>query len=104
MSADNWAQCPRCTKRGREALEARNTAVQASYGQVPVEEFDEARRQHAQAVAEFERRHPTFREDYEIYGAESGVVTAEYSGSCEACGLRLTFIHQHLIPEWESPA
>lgn len=102
MSASNWARCPRCTKAGREALAQRNAAVQASYGTVPVEEFDEARRQHAQAVAEFERRDSTFREDYEIFGAEDGVITVEYSGGCRECGLHLSFINKHVIPEWET--
>jgi hypothetical protein len=97
MSASNWARCPRCTAVGLKALDERNAAVQSSYGKVPVDQFDEARRQHAQAVAEFERRHNTFREDYEIYGAEEGTVTVEYSGKCTECGLSLNFTDKRAI-------
>ena len=101
MSADNWAQCPRCTATGLKALDERDEAVQASYGKVPVDEFDEARRQHAAAVREFDLRHNTFREDYEIYGAEGGVITVEYAGSCSECGLELSFTDQRPIPGLE---
>jgi hypothetical protein len=40
----------------------------------------------------------TFREDYEIYGAETGTVKVYYGGSCENCGLTLNFEHEHEIP------
>lgn len=97
MSADNWAHCPRCTRRGTERLEARETAVQALYGTVPVNEFDNARRELQAEKDKFARRDPTFREDYEIYGAETGVVTVSYSGSCRECGLQLEFCEDHQI-------
>jgi hypothetical protein len=102
VSADNWAQCPRCTAAGLKALEARNAAVHAGYGTVPVDEFDEARRQHAAAVAKFEQRQPTFREDYEIDGAEDGVITVRYRGGCRECGLGLSFTDERPIPGLEA--
>jgi hypothetical protein len=40
----------------------------------------------------------TFREDYQIYGADEGTVHVGYSGSCEKCGLRIDFDHEHEIP------
>jgi hypothetical protein len=40
----------------------------------------------------------TFREDYEIYGAEDGTVTVTYSGSCQSCGLSLSFRDDREIP------
>lgn len=98
MSASSWARCPRCAAAGLKALAERAAAVQASYGTVPVDEFDEARRQHAEAVTEFERRRNTFREDYEVYGAEDGVITVEYSGRCSECGLSLKFTDKRPIP------
>lgn len=30
---------------------------------------------------------PTFREDYEIYGAETGELIIHYRGRCTVCGL-----------------
>ena len=98
MSADNWAYCPRCTQRGQAKLDKQATAVQASYGKIPVDEFDEARRQHAAAVLKFGQRERTFREDYEIYGADTGIVMVGYSGSCTKCGLILNFTDTHPIP------
>lgn len=39
-----------------------------------------------------------FREEYGIYGAETGTVTVEYSGECQRCGLVLKFTDLHPIP------
>lgn len=103
MSADNWAHCPRCARRGCDKLDEREAAVQASYGRVPVEEFDEARRQHAGAVNVFKRRERTFREGYEISGAETGAVTVEYSGHCTKCKLSLSFNFTEPIPGLDCP-
>ena len=88
MSADNWAICPRCIKRARQRHDAEVATVVATYGKVPVEDFDAARAAIADVKPEDFR---TFREDYEFYGAESGEVVAAYSGHCEECGLGLDF-------------
>ncbi len=103
MSANNWAQCPRCTRRGEADLNEREAKVWGSYGKIPMGEFDAARNAAQTDRAEFANRDRTFREDYEIYGAETGEVTVAYSGSCQECGLSLTFQHDHVIPEWEKP-
>jgi len=102
MSADNWAQCPRCASAGLAKLQARGEALQASYGAVPLDEFDAARSALEADRSAFDRRSPTFREDYEIYGAETGVVTVGYSGSCQKCGLELDFTEEHPIPDWKT--
>lgn len=44
---------------------------------------------------EYER--PEFREDYEIYGAESGTVCISYSGRCNSCGLSVSWEDSHPI-------
>ena len=92
MSASNWAVCPRCVIRATRDHDQRLGAVMDTYGTVPVEDFDRARSQ-------IEEVHPqdyaTFREDYEIYGAATGVVTVSYGGSCSTCGLSLSFKHEH---------
>lgn len=98
MSADNWAQCPRCTERAAAELERLADAVNALYGTVPVEEFDAARFSLREQMARNTIQAPTFREDYGIFGAEGGVVTVEYRGSCTACGLTLSFEENHPIP------
>lgn len=101
MSADNWAHCPRCTAREEKRLARREAEVQALYGTVPVEEFDKARTDLAAERTKFAARPATFREDYEIHGAESGTVTVGYHGECMDCGLDLSFQDEHPIPEWD---
>lgn len=96
MSADNWATCPRCEKRRTNALRESAAKVAKAYGKVSVEEWDQMRKE--QADAEQVRPEPTFREDYEFFGAEDGAVTASYSGSCTICGLALQFEDKHVIP------
>lgn len=71
MSADNWAVCPRCIGEARSI----------DFGPI-VPEVDE-------------ELYRTFREDYEFYGADEGVVTASYSGHCRKCGLETDFEHAH---------
>jgi hypothetical protein len=95
VGASNWAVCPRCLARAK-AAEARKLAeVMASYGKIPVAEFDAAR-------AAIEPVHPrdvaTFREDYEITGAQDGAVVVSYAGGCETCGLSLSFGETRPIP------
>lgn len=104
MSADNWAHCPRCTAVALADFEARGQRVQASYGIAPVDEFDAARQRLADDKAAFERRHPTFREDYDISGAEEGAVSVSYKGECRECGLKLSFTDGHPIPGCEATA
>ena len=92
MSADNWAVCPRCVKQARAAEAKALAKVMATYGKVPVEEFDRARADIPDLDPEKFR---TFREDYEIYGAEDGTVKVSYSGGCDTCGLSLNFSDEH---------
>lgn len=96
MSASNWTTCPRCTLRRARELEAMRTEVAAKYGQVSVELFDAMRAR--LAAAENAEPATTLREDYEFYGAEDGVVIADYSCSCSDCGLRGKFNYRYEIP------
>lgn len=101
MSADNWAKCPRCSAVATAEFQAREVAIQASYGVVPVGEFDAARQALEDDRAAFGQREETFREDYGIHGAETGVVTVSYGGGCSKCGLELSFTEEHPIPDWK---
>ena len=88
MSASNWAVCPNCAKKFHDEQESK---LEAAYGVLTKEDFallvDEA----DQTIEE------TFREDYEIYGAESGTIHVSYSGRCRDCGLALKFDHNHTL-------
>lgn len=96
VSADNWAICPRCLAAAFAAKAQLEAAAEAAYGAVPIQEFERLR---AEAEKPVEIR-PTFREDYEIYGAEEGVVVVVYSGHCKVCSLGLDFKDEHPL---ESP-
>lgn len=88
MSADNWTTCPRCNDQALVRFTAEFERVNALYGNVPIEEFEEARK--ALEYAAFAPKE-TFREDYEFYGAEHGEVVTSYSGCCIECGLTVDF-------------
>ena len=95
MSASNWSVCPRCRHRYEATTERANEEVRIQYGRVPVEQYEQLKREAAALSAPF--CETEFREDYEIYGAEDGVVKVKYSGACGVCGLSLTFEHEHKI-------
>ena len=84
MSADNWTACPKCDLAHARKVADEEKRVADLYGTVPVDEFDAAR--HALAAMRAEKREWTFREDYEFYGAEDGLVVWSYKGRCNVCG------------------
>lgn len=86
MSASNWAECPRCKRRAQKAYDVAVKALAESYGKVPAAEYEAAR--DSLALGPVGRE---FREDYEIYGADEGVVIVDYHGHCSKCGLELSF-------------
>lgn len=102
MSADNWARCPRCWHRKNKDLTERWAKLNASYGQITLEEFDRIRAVLTKETDELEDMDSNFREDYEFYGAEDGIVNVSYSGECRLCGLKLKFEEQHPIEGIES--
>jgi hypothetical protein len=99
MSADNWATCPRCLHAAETASANEREAVNAMYGTVPIAEFD---RRRAELTDIDPEQYRTFREDYEIYGAESGTVVVDYRGGCAACGASARIEHSSVF--WDSPA
>lgn len=74
MSASNWAPCPACVAKERAKIELA--------GLPPDDCVDPYK---------FE----TFREDYEIYGAEDGTIVVDYSGWCQVCHIGLDFNTHH---------
>jgi hypothetical protein len=79
-------------------LDALQVRVDASYGRVAIEEFDRVRAALAQQRKDAEKVPNTFRETWHVYGADEGVVTVVYVGSCNACKLNLEFTEDHEIP------
>lgn len=85
MSADNWTTCPRCADAREDQLRALDIDIANAYGSVSVEEFDRMRRERDDLAAAAPE--PTFREDYEFWGAADGVIHVSYSGECTRCHL-----------------
>jgi hypothetical protein len=98
MSADNWAKCPRCQKALDGTVDTLTRRLADEYGKVSAAEYTDLQNRLAEAVVKANAGSHTFREDYEIFGAEDGEVTVSYSGSCSVCGASLSFTDRHAIP------
>jgi hypothetical protein len=93
----NWDVCPKCWDVAMDEFRKKHADVMALYGTVPVNEFDAARDALEPPVKQDFR---TFREDYEIYGAETGLLQVSYRGNCKRCGIVLKFeFDKQLWPE-----
>lgn len=95
VSASNWAACPRCQAQAKAAAREQREKIHAAHDTMTHEDFEAAL---AQVPLPHPGKYETFREDYYIHGAETGTVTVSYGGSCETCGLALSFEHEHPIP------
>lgn len=97
MSANNWAVCPQCTHRLAIEVEKAQGELDAAYGKVTLAEFDALRADvdAKRALLASPTERVTFREDYEIYGADEALIGVDYRGSCKTCGLQVSFKHFH---------
>ena len=98
MSANNWAECPKCRTDSLVDVSKREAALKKLYGKIPVEDYI---RKTGELQAERYRMFPdggteatSFREDYEIGMSAQGEFTVSYRGCCEKCGLTFTFSHE----------
>lgn len=89
MIVDNWAICPQCLHEAEKASDERLRAVEEGYGVIPREEWEALRAKAEESIDPESLR--TFREDWDIYGADEGVVNIHYSGGCGKCGTRAKF-------------
>lgn len=92
MSADNWAECPRCRYNEETRVAELQMRATKAYGVLSVEDFDAMRAEAAKPIDE--NALITFREDYEFYGAEEGDIKIRYAGECMTCGLKAEFTHE----------
>lgn len=93
MSADNWAVCPRCKLNEMNAVKALDYRVENEYGKISIDDFLVLRNEAQQRREALPKQESSFREDYEIYGAEEGTIQVEYRGSCKYCGLVTKFTY-----------
>lgn len=88
MSADNWAECPRCRDNWQAEQRERAQSVQAEYGKLDADQWlAKVGGLAATEQPDFE----TFREDYEFSGADIGALSIEYHGECTKCSLSCTY-------------
>ncbi len=99
MSADAYSVCPRCTFRRKALVKQAQSELTAAYGHVSMEEYQVLQDRLTELERQVEEAENntseygdvcTLRENYEIYGAESGSLTIEYGGHCSVCNLTLT--------------
>lgn len=101
MSADSWANCPRCKDTLVNNVIELEDELRESYGKVALSVYEsmQHRLQEARKAAEDGHtgggRNDTFREAYEFYGAETGTLTVSYHGQCTVCDLELSIEEQH---------
>lgn len=82
MSANNWAECPKCEEEKISKVEELKRKISDSYGKVSETEYNmlKIRLEKIKAVVS----NPTLREDYEI-GIWDGQFKVGYYASCEKC-------------------
>jgi hypothetical protein len=89
MSASNWVVCPRCKRRHHAKVVAAIRVADEAYGKVSLEDWKKLVSEADALDTPFGQS--TFREDYEIYGAETGEISVSYEGQCAVCRLSLSF-------------
>jgi len=97
MSASNYANCPRCQRTLDGTVDLLTRRIADEYGKVTAAEYADLQEKLAVAAMRAKNGSRTFREDYGIYGVETGVVKVSYGGSCSECGLATSFDYEHEI-------
>lgn len=91
MSADRYSACPRCRHNLEQQPKDLQETAALTYGKADQKRYDEVREQLLVANAALSSMRETFREDWELYGTQSGTLTVQYHGECSVCGLKLEF-------------
>ncbi len=98
MTADHWTYCLQCVRRADKAQEEQRQQVRASYGEIPIEQFEVAR---MAAAIDHELRDDerlfTFREDWDQGVETDGTMFVKYSGRCSECNWGIDFEHTEVL-------
>ena len=101
MSADGWQQCPQCSEEAEKKINELTNSIDEQYGRLDPESWLEFKRCTELDIDEIERSEQTWREQFEFFGAESGVLKVSYSAYCTVCKLKLEFKQEHpFYPEY----
>ena len=95
MSANNWAECPKCRMDRLAEIEKRRANLVKIYGKVPPESY-------VTEMTDFNNFRDaipdeSLREDYDLGITPQGEFYAAYSGKCEKCGLYFRFCHKEQV-------
>lgn len=90
MSADNWANCPKCNHKNADKRKAIDETVAKSYGLVSATAYSELQREADMRKAKLIDDGETLREDYEI-GVRDGGFSVGYMAGCDRCGFRFKY-------------
>ena len=88
MSPRNWRECPACVQKEKDRTKAAETALEAAYGKVTREKYEEMKKE-----CEYQDVEESLREYYEIKPTNDGVFYVSYSCSCDNCGIEHSFKH-----------
>jgi len=95
MGATNYRLCPACVKRDQEKLEALTRQLEATYGKIPLGEWNEiqAKIKHHPSLGE------TLREDYELGTQVIGTFFVNYRAFCESpeCDYDVSYDHAEVL-------
>lgn len=94
MSADNWAECPKCRKRVEKEYADANKALREQYGKVSLEEYKKLEDVAKLKAHKCKEMDITLREDYEI-GIYDGRFYIGYSGTCTDPNCDFVFHFDH---------
>lgn len=95
MSADNWAECPKCRALILRSNEKIEKEISESYGKVSEAEYVKLVKK--RKTAPVDNNGPSLREDHDIGINKHGVLVISYSGSCNRCGFAYNYKHSELV-------
>ncbi len=92
MSADNWANCPKCVEEATKQWKRDKEKLDESYGKVSAERYLEQVRLFPKSTI----YRVTLREDYNV-GIDGENFCVNYKGTCVECGFKYNFVHKESI-------
>jgi len=86
MSADNWADCPKCKMKYEKVLLNLEQKKNKLYGKIPLEDWEALQKE---PLPKFNSE--TLREDFAIGIFTEGGFYIDYSGACTVCGFKFIY-------------
>lgn len=90
MSADNWADCPKCKAKALAKQQELYANADNSYGEVLVEEYLELKKK-AETFFPHGDYSEVLREDYGLHIGDDGIFHVVYTADCSKCDFVFVF-------------